>query len=77
MLVQIIVTIKHITTRAEAGITTGSTCFLNVVLQRIGNVIMYHKTDIFFVDSHTKCRRSHDDVYLVIHECILVGNFFI
>ena len=42
-----------------------------------GNIIMYYKTNIFFIDSHTECRRSHDNVYLVIHECVLVGNFFI
>ena len=77
MFVQIIVTIKHIATCTEAGITTGSACFLNVVLQRIGNIIMYHKTDIFLINPHAKCRRSHNDVHLIVHEGILVGNFFI
>ena len=77
MLVQVVVIVKHITTCAEARVTTCPACFLNVVFQRIGNVIMYHKADIFLVYSHTECRRSYDDVYLVVHESVLVGIFFI
>ena len=38
---------------------------------------MYHKTDIFFIDSHAECGCSHNDVYLIVHESVLVGYFFI
>ena len=77
MLVQIIVTVKHITTCAKTGITTSSSCFLYIILQRIGNIIMYHQPDIFLIDSHAECGCGHNDVYLIVHESILVGNFFI
>ena len=77
MLVQIIVTVKHITTCAKTRITTCPASFLYIILQRIGNIIMHYKTDIFLIDSHTKCRRGHDDVCLIVHKSILVGNFFI
>ena len=77
MLVQIIVIIKHITTCAKIGVTACPACLLNIILQRIGNVIMYHKTDIFLVHSHAKCGCGHNDVYLIVHESVLVGYFFI
>ena len=76
MFIQVIVTIKYITTCAKTWVTTGPACFLNVVFQRIGNIIMYHETYVFLIDSHTKCRCSHNDMYLIIHKGILIGVFF-
>ena len=54
MLIQIIVTIKHIATGTEVRVATGSPCLLHIILQRIRNIVVHHQTDIFLIDSHAK-----------------------
>ena len=77
MLVKVIIIIKHITARIELWVAAGTTCFLHVIFQRVGYVIMYHQSHILLVHSHTKCRGCHNNTYMIVHESILIGYFLI
>ena len=75
MLVQVGVAVKHIAFRLHLGVAAGSSCFLDIVLQRIANVVVYHQPHILLVHAHPKCRSGHNDTCLSSHECILILHF--
>ena len=77
MLIQVIVTVKHVTACVKMRVTSGPAGFLHIVLQRIGNIVMHHQSHILLVYSHSESRRRHDDAHLVAHERILVGNLLV
>ena len=77
MLIQVIVTVKHVTACVKMRVTPGPAGFLHIVLQRIGNIVMHHQSHILLVHSHSESRRRHDDAHLVAHERILVGNLLV
>ena len=77
MLIQIIITVKDITSRIKMWITSGPTSFLYIIFQRIGNIVMHYQSHILLIDSHTESRRSHDNTYLVTHKCILIDNLLV
>ena len=48
-------------------ISTCSTTFLSIVLQRLGNGCVHDEPDILFVDAHTEGNGGNDDVDFVSH----------
>ena len=47
MLVQIIVIKQNVTLCKQARIPSGTSCFLNIVFKRIGNIIVNNQLDVF------------------------------
>ena len=74
MLIEVVVIKQNIAVRFGMNITTCSSCFLKIVLQRVGNVIMNHKSNIALVYAHAESRCSDDDSYLVVDEVLLVPD---
>ena len=56
---------------AVFSISSSSSYFLIIVLNTSREIIVDDKSDIFFIDSHTKSIGSYDDFIGVIHEVIL------
>ena len=77
MLIQIIVIKKNVTISLQRRISPCSACLLNVILKRIGNIVVNNKLNITLVNAHTKSRGRHDNRYLVVHECFLIGNLIV
>ena len=74
MLVQIAVTIKHIAVGLHLRVASCTACLLDVVLQRVTNIVMNHKPHILFVYAHPESRGCNDDLYLATHEGVLIGD---
>src|SRR5678815_4870578 len=60
------------TARCRVTITAGSSCLLVVRFERARHLIMDHKTNVGFVDTHAKGVRRDDGFELVVHECVLI-----
>ena len=58
-------------THALATVTTGTSRFLIVALQRLRNIVVNHKTYIRLIDTHTKGDGSHYDIDTLHQEVIL------
>ena len=76
MLVQITFIEKNIAVCIQIRITPCSACFLHIVFQRIGNVIVNHQTDILFVHAHAKGRGRNNDLHLSGDKRLLILDFF-
>ena len=72
VLVEVLVAIEDEAAGRHGWVAACATCFLDVVLQRVRNVVMHNEADIFFIHSHTEGRGGHDDAHLACHEGILV-----
>ena len=77
MLVKVGIAIEHKAACLHMRVTTGASGLLHIILQRIGNVVMYHQSHIFFVNTHTKSRRCDDDAHFVSHKGILVSYLIV
>ena len=55
-----------------AAVAACTACLLIVPLQTLWNIIMYHKTDIRLVDTHTESNRSYDHLAFLHQKSILV-----
>ena len=77
MLVQVGIAIQHEASCLKMRITSGTSCLLHIVLQRIRNVIMHHQSHIALIHTHTKGRCGYDDTNLIGHEGILIGYLVI
>src|SRR5688572_12002735 len=53
-------------------VTTGSSCFLVISFERTRHLVMHDKTDVRFVDSHSKRVRGYDRFQFTIHKRVLV-----
>ncbi|MNS79502.1 hypothetical protein D3C72_1131580 [compost metagenome] len=53
------------------SITTGTASFLIIALHAFRHVVVDHKTHIRFIDTHTKCNGSHNNLNVFHQELIL------
>ena len=77
MFVQVGIAVQHETPGLKMRVSAGTSCLLHIVLQRIGNVIMYHQSHIALIHPHAKGRSCHDDAHFVRHEGVLIGNLVV
>ena len=77
MLVEVAIAIQYVAFSIEIRVTTSASCLLNIVFQRVRNVIMHHKSHVILIHSHTESRSGNDDFYPVIHESLLIANFLL
>ena len=76
MLVEVVVAVEHITLRLKRRIAPRAPGFLDIVLQRIGDVVVDDKADVLLVHTHAKSRRCDNDLHFVANESVLVFNLF-
>ena len=76
MLVQIAGMIERKTFRLYARVASCPPCFLDVVFQRIRNLVMHHQTHVFFVHAHAEGGSRHHNLRFTADKAILMGNFF-
>ena len=48
------------------AIATTATSLLVIILNRLGDIIMYHKTDVRFIDPHSKSNGGNDHINIFI-----------
>ena len=67
--------VRRVETQANtfSAVASGTSGLLIVSLKALGDVVMYDETHIGFVDAHTESDRSHDDLYFLHEESVLVG----
>ena len=58
-------------------VSASSPCFLDIILERVGDVVMYHQSNIAFVYSHAEGGCGNDYLHFVAHEGILVLDFLV
>ena len=54
MLVKVGIAVQHEAPGFEMRVAAGSACLLHVVLERIGDVVVYHQPHILLVDAHSE-----------------------
>ena len=56
-----------------SAVASGTSGLLIVSLKALGDVVVYDETHVGFVDTHSERDRSHNDLYFLHEESILVG----
>ena len=74
MLVEVVVAVEHIALRLKRRIAPRAPGLLNVVLQRVGDVVVYDKSDVLLVHAHAESRRRNNDLHFVADEGVLILN---
>ena len=77
MLVQIVVIIQHVAFCLHTRVTSRTSCFLNVIFERIGDIVVDNELDVFLVNTHTESGRCNDRLDLISDERILIGDLFV
>ena len=77
MLVKVAVIIEDVAFGFAFWVASGTSCFLNVIFQRVGNVIVNHHAHVFLVDTHAKGGCGHHGHHPVGNEIVLVGDFLV
>ena len=72
MLVQVLVAIEYIAFGIEVWISSCTSCFLYIVLQRVGDVVVDNQPNIALIYSHAEGGGGNDDSNLIVHEGILI-----
>ena len=57
---------------AFSSVTAGSAGLLIITLKTLGHVVMYHKPDVGFVNTHSEGYRGHYDIHLFKQEGVLI-----
>ena len=72
MLIEVVVSIQHKALGLHLWVTSSSPCFLDIVLQRVTDIIVHYQAHVFLVNPHSKRRGGDNHLYLAAHEGILV-----
>ena len=73
--IQIVFVEQDITLRLDAFVTSGPACFLNVIFQRVGYVVMNDHTNILFIDAHSESRCRDHNLKFTGYKGILIRRF--
>src|SRR5436190_13684771 len=58
-------------TPAFEAIAACTTCLLVIIFNRLGNIVMDHKPDIGFVNTHPECDGSTDHLHIFVEKLVL------
>ena len=74
MLTQILIIKQNKTICLHLLITPSTSCFLNIILQTVGNIIMNHRPHILLIHPHTKCRSCHHNRHFPTQKSLLMAT---
>ena len=72
VLVQVLVAIEYIAFGIKLWISSCTSCLLNIVLQRVGDVVVDNQPHIALIYTHAEGGGGDDDSNLIAHEGILI-----
>ena len=77
MFVEVVVAVEYEAAGVQMRVSSGTSCLLHIILQRVGDVVMHYQAHIALVHSHAEGRGGYDDAHLVVHESLLVLYLFV
>ena len=77
MFVEVVVAVEYEAAGVQMRVSSGTSCLLHIVLQRVGDVVMHYQAHIALIYSHAEGRGGYDDAHLVVHERLLVLYLFV